>query len=71
MNQIKVYQSKCDDIIMGKSEESKDNQIKRLLNEVKAIRKRILSIITLNGRISNYDEFVEALKCIKVLDPSV
>ena len=67
-HQIKEYQSKCDNIIIGKSEESKDNQIKLLLNEVKGIRKRILNIITLNGRITNFEEFIEAIKCIKQLE---
>ena len=66
--QIKAYQTKCDDIIIGKSEESKDRQIQRLLNEVKGVRKRILSIITLNDRITNFNEFIEALKCIKQLE---
>ena len=50
-HQIKEYQSKCDNIIIGKTEESKDKQIQLLLNEVKGIRKRILSIITLNKLI--------------------
>ena len=66
--QIKEYQSKCDDIIIGKSEESKDKQIQLLLNEVKGIRKRILNIVTLNDRITNFDEFMEAIKTIKKLE---
>ena len=66
--QIKEYQSKCDDIIIGKSEESKDKQIQLLLNEVKGIRKRILNIVTLNDRITNFDEFMEAIKTIKILE---
>ena len=66
--QIKEYQSKVDDIIIGKTEESKDKQIQMLLNEVKGIRKRILNIITLNDRITNFDEFVEAINTIKQLE---
>ena len=69
-NQLKEYQSKCDDIIIGKSQESKDKQIQRLLNEVKGIRKRILNIVTFNDRITNFDEFIEALKTIKQLESS-
>ena len=66
--QIKEYQSKIDDIILGKTEEGKDRQIQILLNEVKGIRKRILNIITLNDRITNFDEFMEAIKTIKKLE---
>ena len=39
-----------------------------LLNEVKGIRKRILNIITLNDRITNFDEFMEAIKTIQQLE---
>ena len=66
--QIKEYQSKIDNIIIGKTEESKDRQIQILLNEVKGIRKRILNIVTLNDRITNFDEFIEAINCIKQLE---
>ena len=66
--QIKEYQSKVDDIILAKSKEGKDKQIQMLLNEVKGIRKRILNIITLNDRITNFDEFMEAIKTIKQLE---
>ena len=67
-HQIKEYQSKVDNIIIGKTEESKDKQIQMLLNEVKGIRKRILNIITLNDRITNFDEFMEAIKTIQQLE---
>ena len=66
-HQIREYQTKVDDIILGNTEESKDKQIQILLNEVKSIRKRILNIITLNDRITNFDEFMEAIKIIKQL----
>ena len=66
--QIKEYQSKIDNIIIGKTEESKDKQIQMLLNEVKGIRKRILNIITFNDRITNFEEFMEAIKTIKKLE---
>ena len=68
LNQIKEYQSKVDDIILGKSEESKDKQIQMLLNEVKVIRKRFLNMTTLNNRITNFEEFIEAINTIKQLE---
>ena len=67
-SQIRGYQSKVDDIILGKTEESKDKQIQILLNEVKGIRKKILNIITIDDRITNFDEFIEAIKTIQQLE---
>ena len=67
-HQIREYQSKVDDIILGKTEESKDKQIKMLLNEVSGIRKKILNIITINDRNTNFDEFIEAIKTIQQLE---
>ena len=58
-NQINEYQSKCDDIIMGNNPENKDEQIKLLLNEVKGIRNKIQDILTFEGRIDNYEEFIK------------
>jgi DNA repair exonuclease SbcCD ATPase subunit len=63
--QIKEYQSKVDKIIIGKSLEEKDEQIKLLVNEVKGVRSRILNIITFEGRIQNMDELIEILYKIK------
>ena len=37
--QIKEYQSKVDNIIIGKSPEEKDEQIKILINEVKGVNR--------------------------------
>ena len=68
-DQIKEYQSKCDDIIIGKSSEIKDEQIKLLLNEVNSIRSKILNILSFEGRISNYEEFMDIIsKVIKYLE---
>ena len=58
-NQINEYQSKCDDIILGNNPENKDEQIKLLLNEVKGIRNKIQDILTFEGRIDNYEEFIK------------
>ena len=63
--QIKEYQSKVDNIIIGKSPEEKDEQIKILINEVKGVRKRILNIITFEGRIKEMDELIDILNEIK------
>ena len=63
--QIKEYQSKVDNIIIGKSPEEKEEQIKILINEVKGVRKRILSIITFEGRIQDMDELLDILNDIK------
>lgn len=63
--QIKEYQSKVDNIIIGKSPEEKDEQIKLLVNEVKGVRSRILNIITFEGRIQNIDELISILNEIK------
>jgi hypothetical protein len=63
--QIKEYQSKVDNIIIGKSPEEKEEQIKILINEVKGVRKRILNIITFEGRIKEMDELIDILNEIK------
>ena len=66
--QIKEYQSKCDDIILGRTIKNKDKQIEILLNEVKAIRKRLLNIVTLNERITHFDDFMSIINIIKELE---
>ena len=63
--QIKEYQSKSDDIILGKTKKDKDKQIEILLNEVKGIRKRLLNIVTSNDRINNFDDFINNIKIIQ------
>ncbi len=64
-DQIAEYQSQCDDIIAGKSIKEKEEQIKLLINEVKAIRSKIINIITFNKRISNFDEFINCVDLIQ------
>ena len=66
-DQISEYQSNCDDIIIGKSMKEKEEQIKLLINEVKAIRNKIINIITFNKRISNFDEFIN---CVDIIQQS-
>jgi hypothetical protein len=66
--QIKEYQSKSDDIILGRTNKSKDKQIEILLNEVKGIRKRLLNIVTLNDRITDYEDFMNNIKIIQGLE---
>ena len=66
--QIKEYQSKSDDIILGRTNISKDKQIEILLNEVKGIRKRLLNIVTLNERITDFEEFMNNIKIIQGLE---
>jgi len=63
--QIKEYQSQCDDIITGNSMEEKDEQIKMLINEVKGIRTRIQNLISFEGRINDFDEFLDIMKKVK------
>ena len=63
--QLNEYKKKCDDILSGKSKETKDKQIEILINEVNSIRKKILNEISYNNRISNFDEFIEVLEKIK------
>ena len=58
-DQVNEYQSKCDEIIMGNNSKNKDEQIKLLFNEVKSIRNKIQNILTFEGRIDNYDEFIK------------
>lgn len=67
-DQLSEYQSECDDIIFGKSLKEKEEQIKILINEVKAIRNKILNIITFNKRISNFDEFINCVDIIQQLN---
>ena len=67
-DQISEYQSNCDDIIIGKSMKEKEEQIKLLINEVKAIRNKIINIITFNKRISNFDEFINCVDIIQQLN---
>ena len=64
-DQLKEYQSKCDEIIMGKNLENKDEQIKLLLNEVKSVRSKIKNILTFEGRITDYEEFMGIMLQIK------
>ena len=66
--QLKEYQSKCDEIIIGRTIKNKDKQIEILLNEVKAIRKRLLNFVTLNERITNFDDFMNSINTIKELE---
>jgi hypothetical protein len=63
--QIKEYQSQCDDIIAGNSMEEKDEQIKMLINEVKGIRSRLQNLISFEGRINDFDEFLDIMRKIK------
>ena len=44
---------------MGNNSDNKDEQIKLLLNEVKGIRNKIQDILTFEGRIDNYEEFIK------------
>ena len=64
-DQIKEYQSHCDDIIIGNSIEEKDEQIKILLNEVKGIRSRLQNLVSFEGRINDFDEFLEIINKIR------
>ena len=66
--QIKEYQSISDDIILGRTNKSKNKQIEILLNEVKGIRKRLLNIVTLNERITDFDDFMNNIKIIQGLE---
>ena len=69
--QIKEYQSKSDDIIIGNTNKSKERQIQILLNEVKGIRKRLLNIISLNNRITNFDEFISIINDIRSIENKI
>ena len=69
--QIKEYEKKCDDIIMGKSMEEKDKQIQILINEINSIRKNILNSITYNNRITNFDEFIKNIEKINELNNEI
>ena len=64
-DQLKEYQSKCYEIIMGKTLENKDEQITLLLNEVKSVRSKIKNILTFEGRITDYEEFMGIMLQIK------
>ena len=63
--QIKEYQSKSDDIILGKTNKNMEKQIEILLKEVKGIRKRLLNIVTLNDRINNFDDFISNIEIVQ------
>ena len=63
--QINEYKSKCDLILNNISNEDKDKKIEILINEIKALRKQILSLISFNGRIENYNEFINVINLIK------
>ena len=69
--QIKEYQSECDDIILGKSNKSKEKQIEILLKEVNGIRKRLLNIVTLNDRINNFEDFINDIEIIQKLENKI
>jgi hypothetical protein len=69
--QIKEYQSKADDVILGKSNKSKDKQIEILLKEIKGIRKRLLNMVTLNDRITDFEDFMNNIKIIQELENKV
>ena len=45
--------------------EEKDEQIKMLLNEIKGIRSRLQNLITFEGRINDFDEFLKVINKIK------
>ena len=66
--QLNEYKKKCDDILSGKSKETKDKQIEILINEVNSIRKKILNDISYNNRINNFDEFIGVLETINKLN---
>ena len=66
--QIKEYQSISDDIILGRTNKSKDKQIEILLNEIKGIRKRLLNIVSLNERITDFDDFMSCIKIIQEME---
>ena len=57
--QIKEYNSECDEIILGNTSKNKDEQIKLLINEVKSIRSKIDNILSFEGRIDNFEEFLK------------
>ena len=69
--QIKEYQSKSDEIILGRTNKSKNKQIEILLNEVKGIRKRLLNIVTLNDRITDFEDFMTNIKIIQEMENKV
>ena len=45
--------------------EEKDEQIKMLINEVKGIRTRLQNLISFEGRINDFDEFLDIMRKIK------
>ena len=45
--------------------EEKDEQIKMLLNEIKGIRSRLQNLITFEGRINDFEEFLAIINKIK------
>ena len=70
-DQLKEYQNKTNDIIAGKSDETKDKQIQILINEINSIRAKILNDISYNNRIQNFDEFISAVEKINELNNEI
>ena len=64
-NQINQYQNKCDLILKNVSNEDKDKKIEILIKEIKVIKQKIIDLISFNGRIENYNEFVNVINLIK------
>ena len=69
--QIKEFQSKSDDIILGKTEKNKEKQIEILLNEVKGIRKRLLNMVTLNEGINNFEDLINNIKVLQKIENKI
>ena len=64
-NQINEYQSKINLILNDKSDEDKNIIIEQLIKEIKSIRQKISDLISFNGRIENYQEFINVINLIK------
>ena len=50
---------------MGNTNEEKDEQIKMLINEIKGIRSRLQNLVTFEGRINDFEEFLAIINKIK------
>jgi len=70
-DQLKEYQNKTNDIIAGKSDETKDKQIQMLINEINSIRTKILNDISYNNRIQNFEDFISAVEKINELNNEI
>jgi hypothetical protein len=70
-DQLKEYQNKTNDIMAGKSDETKDKQIQILINEINSIRAKILNDISYNNRIQNFEEFIRAVEKINELNNEI